>query len=363
MALEFFWQLPVQGDGRGYRKDSWNRGDYTPAQPLQQSFARTGVRRDSYTFFDHLVQIARAAELTGFDGVYIPQTPAGEEPLIVAGSLASEVRRLKLLPAIAAPLLSAVYTAKIATSFQRLTNQRLALHPTTLTEGPKPWHGHKWSLGEQSARIGEFLDVFKGFWTQAPFDYTGKYYEVGKGGFRGPLAGQQLPQIFLAGESEEALSLSARHADVHILPLAPIPETIARIAKLDALAKVEGRKLRYVVAADLIVRSTSEEAWDVLRGLAADAAPAFVGGARKDAAQFDEHIESENLWGGFDTLRQGSPYGLVGSFEDVATRISEYADVDVTGFIFSSHPHLEEAYRVGERLLPLINARVSRKAA
>lgn len=43
---------------------------------------------------------------------------------------------------------------------------------------------------------------------------------------------------------------------------------------------------------------------------------------------------------------------LVGSGETVAARIREYADLGIDSFIFSGYPHLEEAYRVAELVLP-----------
>ena len=39
-------------------------------------------------------------------------------------------------------------------------------------------------------------------------------------------------------------------------------------------------------------------------------------------------------------------------FEVTAERIAEYADLGIDTVILSGYPHLEEAYRVGEDLLP-----------
>ena len=262
MSIEFFWQLPASGDGRGIRKDQWTRGDYSPAIQDRPVFARTDVRRDGgHTWYDHLSQIARAAEITGFDGVLIPYTPAGEEPLIVSGALAREARRLKFLPSFPAPFLSAVYAAKIAISFQRLTGGRLAWNLVTEEHTEKSWHGHRWSVAEQIARTGEFLDVVKGFWNQPPFTYQGRYYEVVDGGFPPALAGPKLPEIYLSGDSEEALALSAKHADVHFLPLEPLEATRQRIADLTRRAQQHGRTLRFGIRADVLARHSSEDAW------------------------------------------------------------------------------------------------------
>ena len=47
---------------------------------------------------------------------------------------------------------------------------------------------------------------------------------------------------------------------------------------------------------------------------------------------------------------------LVGSFDEIAERIAEYHELGFDDFILSGHPHLEEAYRVGEGLLPVLDA-------
>jgi hypothetical protein len=42
----------------------------------------------------------------------------------------------------------------------------------------------------------------------------------------------------------------------------------------------------------------------------------------------------------------------------VAERINEYAALGIDSFIFSGYPHLEEAYRVGELLFPLLDVTI-----
>ena len=49
---------------------------------------------------------------------------------------------------------------------------------------------------------------------------------------------------------------------------------------------------------------------------------------------------------------------LVGDAATVTERINEYAALGIDSFIFSGYPHLEEAYRVGELLFPLLDVAV-----
>ena len=59
-----------------------------------------------------------------------------------------------------------------------------------------------------------------------------------------------------------------------------------------------------------------------------------------------------NLWAGIGLVRSGAGTALVGSHREVADRIAEYHDLGIDEFVLSGHPHLEEAYQVGEGVLP-----------
>ena len=131
----------------------------------------------------------------------LPFTAAGEDTVIVAGAFAREARKVRFIASLRASLNAPVYSAKIANSFQRLSGGRLAWHLSNEVDPDDAWHGQHWSLAEQIARTGEFLDVARGFWNAAPFSYQGKYYEVLNGGFPPALQGVQLPRIVLRSQS------------------------------------------------------------------------------------------------------------------------------------------------------------------
>lgn len=325
MSLEIFWQLPANGDGRTPDPKYWNRGGFqgVPERPFY--FTRSNGQDEKLTYFDYLVQVGRAAETSGFDGVFIPQTDEGEEPLVVAGSLVRELKRIRIAPEVPAHFLSAVYTAKIATSFQRLSGGRLVLNLVTQDPVAHSWHGYDWSEAEQTARADEFLTVFKGVWNEGPYTFEGQYYEVLNGGFAGPLKGQPQPEVFLSGASGEALALGAKHADVYILD-ASSPEAVAgTINRLTVLAVAEGRTLRFGLKAEIVSRHTAAEALNAYEG--------------KGEAIADPQ--------------------LVGAFDDVAERLNRYVEAGIGTLILSSYPHLEEAYRTAQHVLPRLRAHAS----
>lgn len=64
-----------------------------------------------------------------------------------------------------------------------------------------------------------------------------------------------------------------------------------------------------------------------------------------------------NVWAGVGLLRGGAGTALVGSHEEVADRIQEYADLGIEEFVLSAYPHLEGAYWFGEGVLPILAER------
>lgn len=365
MSIEFIWRLPVAGDGRSAHSTDWNRGDYQAQHSHRNQFSRLGANKDGYTYYDHLVQIARAAEISGFNALFIGQTAAGEEPQIVAGALVREVRRLRFIVSLPTTLISAVYSAKIANSFQRLSGGRLNWHLHHHEQTSPAWHGKHFSLNEQLQRSDEFLTLTKGFWQQAPFSFEGQYFLVENGGFPPALQGERYPSVYLDGQSEAQLALSARHADVHILPVAPIAEIATQLASLQKAASAHGRQLKVYLTADIIARHDGDNAWREAAQRYAEALAKTVTlhGTQQIEDNFEQLRKDSLIWGGFAYLREGETNGLVGSYDNIAARLLDYINLGISGFVLGANPHLEEAWRLGEHLLPRVRETLSRQLA
>ena len=121
------------------------------------------------------------------------------------------------------------------------------------------------------------------------------------------------------------------------------------------------------------IRNTAAEAWDQANRLLAGLDPAAIEraqaiqrasqseGQRRMAAlhggRTDALEVSPNLWAGVGLVRGGAGTALVGSHDEVAERIAEYYALGIDEFILSGYPHLEEAYQVGEGLIPVLRRR------
>jgi alkanesulfonate monooxygenase len=160
------------------------------------------------------------------------------------------------------------------------------------------------------------------------------------------------------------------------------------VAKIRAAAEAAGRgkEIRFGIRVDVIARDTEEEAWAEVRrfyeSIPHEQIEAFskarprdesVGAHRQWALhngkvdKFEDLIVSPNLWAG-KAVANGAKGGqvggptcvLVGSNEQIAERLAEYVDVGITTFILAAKPHLEEAYRVGEYILPRVDGALDR---
>ncbi|MFE3291523.1 LLM class flavin-dependent oxidoreductase [Rhodococcus sp. NPDC059234] len=351
---EFVWRLPSRGDGRHAAPGARNRGGFGgPRVPTPA----TDLRPGNFGPFDELSQVVLAAELSGLDGVLAPYDPLGEESWIVAGGALRETRHAGVVvefhPAFGTP----VYAAKVSATLQRLSAGRLSwrLHVET-DEADARARGDRVTGVDRYARAAEFLSVARGVWNEAPvagagfagtdFQFAGEYFDVIDGGFRGILSGLPFPTVHLSGSSEEALELSARHADVHVFT-ETVDGVAASVDSLRRRAAAAGRTVRAGLELPIIARESEDEAWARAQRQWQEVHSDGVGARSLDLG--------DGRWAGFTEIGYDQPIGLVGSYEQVAEQLSGYIEAGIETVVLSGHPHIEEVHRAGEHLLHLVD--------
>ena len=177
-----------------------------------------------------------------------------------------------------------------------------------------------------------------------------------------------LPEIYFGGSSPAAGTVAAKHADVYLTWGEP-PEAVAeKVEWIRGLAAEEGREIRFGIRLHTIARDTSEEAWAeadrLLAGISEEQIKKVQDGLRKSESvgqrrMLDLNAGSKdgleihpNLWAGVGLVRGGAGTAMVGSHQEIADLVEQYAAVGIDEFVLSGYPHLEEAYRFGEGVLP-----------
>ena len=364
MSLKIFWFIPTHGDSRYL-------GTAEGARALDHGY---------------LQQVAQAADKLGYEGVLIPTGRSCEDPWVVAASLLPVTQRLKFLVAVRPGLHQPALAARMAASFDRLSNGRLLINLVTggdraELEGDGVFLDHA-KRYEQSA---EFIRIWREILTRShageSFDYEGEHLQVKGAKLFFPPLQQPHPPVYFGGSSEAAHDLAAEQVETYLTWGEPPAEVAKKVADVRARAAKHGRTVKFGIRLHVIVRETEDAAWKaaeelisrvddetVIRAQAAFArmdsegqrrmAALHAGGAKRTRADLEI---SPNLWAGVGLVRGGAGTALVGNPQQVAARITEYAELGLENFIFSGYPHLEEAYRFAELVFPLLPRAVQEK--
>ncbi|MFL4909450.1 LLM class flavin-dependent oxidoreductase [Streptomyces sp. MMS24-I2-30] len=372
--MQIHWFLPTAADGRSLTVGT--RGTHGPEGEAAASFAPTADRFRAPTI-RYMTQVARAAEEAGFDAVLTPTGTWCEDAWLTCAALAQETERLKFLVAFRPGFISPTLAAQQASTFQRLSGGRLLLNVVTGGERDEQARfGDHLAKAERYARTDEFLTVLRGAWSGEPYDFQGEHYDVRGATVLAPPA--PLPRLYFGGSSPEAGPVAARHVDTYLTWGEPPDQVAQKLAWIRRLAHEYGREMRLGIRFHVVARDTTAEAWAAADRLIKGIDPAHVskvqsvlaasestGQARMSAlnVRFRDGWKPTdlevypNVWAGVGLLRGGAGTALVGSHTDVADRIAEYADLGIDEFILSGFPHLEEAYMVGEGVLPELRRR------
>jgi alkanesulfonate monooxygenase len=350
--MHVFWFIPTHGDGRYLGSAEGGRA----------------------TTFPYLVQVARAVDQLGFDGALLPTGRSCEDAWVVASSLISATERMRFLVAVRPGLSSAGLAARMAATFDRLSGGRLLINVVTGGD-PRELAGDGLHLShdERYALTDEFLTVFRPLLGGAEVSFAGKYLNIRAGKVLFPPVQRPAPALYFGGSSAAALRVAARHVDVYLTWGEPLEAVAAKLDAVRELAKEEGRTLRFGIRLHVIVRETDEEARAAADQLISRLDDSVVAAAQAALSQHDSEGQRRmltlhggdrsslylgpNLWAGVGLVRGGAGTALVGGPDSVAARMREYALLGIDTFILSGYPHLEEAYRVAELLLPRLTQR------
>lgn len=349
-APDLYWYLPTHGDGPYLGTDERHR----PAT------------------LGYLAEIAQAADRLGFKGVLLPTGTRCEDAWIVAAALIPQTRRLRFLVALRPGSGTPALFARHAAALDRISGGRALINVVT---GADPadlaGDGNKLSHDERYAQTDEFLTIWRRILSGEPADFEGKYLSAHGTDISFPPVQRPHPPLWFGGSSDAGIEVAAKHIDVYLSWGEPVEQLREKFDRVRARAAAQGRRIRFGLRINLIVRETEEEAWAaadrlisrVTDDLIAEAQHQFtkisesVGQKRISAlhqGRRDRLVVAPNLWAGLGLVRGGAGTALVGNAENVAARIREYQEIGVETFITSAYPHLEEIFNVSELLFPLL---------
>ncbi|MDO8212058.1 LLM class flavin-dependent oxidoreductase [Conexibacter sp. CPCC 206217] len=369
--MEVFWTLGGSSDG----PHPWNADGRW----------RSDIRR--------LAQVAMAIDRLPFSGALLAiGVPGTYDPFTVAASVAPLTERMRFLIAVYPGLITPTQLALMSLSLDQLSAGRLMLNVVGSNPVTMAAHGVHLEKADRYEMLDDYWRVFRALYAGEAVPESRFFPVRDPETFLGLEPVQRpCPPLWGASGSPEGLGRVISLVDTYLSHAGTPQELAQRTGAARAVAAEQGRPTpSFGVSLGVLVRETEEEAWaeaerklghispETIAGLrgyqAAQAAgrdaaderegrvmDAIASGRRPAARDLEFH---PNMWTGpaervgIDVRRQLPLPGtmLIGSAEQVAQRMKEIERLaGIERFILWAPPTLEEAYRVADLLLPLLD--------
>jgi alkanesulfonate monooxygenase len=353
--------VPITSSGLEAAEVSW----YAPI--CSCDYAYLGVPDDELrSSWENGSRIVKRAESYGFRNILCPSSyDVGQDTLTFVAACAPLTERINFLAAVRCGELHPIMLARTIASLDHMLKGRLTLNVIS-----SDFPGEEAPSSFRYKRSHEVVEILRQAWTRDTIDFTGEIYSF-TGLSTEPAKPYQTnggPLLYFGGYSPDALELCGKQCDVYLMW--PEPEEILaqRMRDVNAHAHAHGRTLDYGLRVHVIVRDTEAEAKDyaehlvsklddeygrLIRQRTQDGASlgnAHQSRARELADQFG-YVEP-HMWTGIGRARPGCGAALVGSVDQVLSKIEGYRKMGIRAFIFSGYPHLDEADHFGTKVLP-----------
>ncbi|MGB7621235.1 MAG: LLM class flavin-dependent oxidoreductase [Terriglobia bacterium] len=307
-------------------------------------------------------RLARRSEEIGFDltliaelnlndikGIHAPALDAWS----TAAALAAVTRRLELMVAVRPTFHLPALLAKQAANIDHISGGRVSLNVVSSwwADEARQYGVQFEQHNDRYARTAEWLRVLNGVWNDDHFSFAGRYYHVEDTVLQPKPLSRPRPTLYAGGESEAAKELITRECDAYVMHGDP-PERIAeKIADLSSRrARMNLHPMKFGVAAYAIVRDTEDEARRELCRIT-DVKQSAAGYGNYQAWLAGTQLEQKVSLEDYSVSNRGLRSGLVGTAEQVRTRIAQFEAAGVDLLLLQFSPQLEEMERFAETII------------
>jgi alkanesulfonate monooxygenase len=329
-----------------------SRGAYQdPDEPYDASWERNRA-------------LVLGAEQLGFDSVLIAQHTINPhiadfdqlEAWSAAAALAALTSRIEIIAAIKPYLYHPVVLAKLALGIENISRGRFALNLVNAWNKPElekagigfAEHDDRYAYGR------EWISIVSRLVAGERVTFKGAHFDVRDYMLRPADLYRKRPTIYVGGESEPARALVADHGDVWFINGQPIEDVAGLIANVGARPRT-GEPLRFGLSAFVVARETSAEAraeHERLLSLSAqDVELKEIQKRNTDPKVVMMQTMQKTARVG---TNGGTAAGLVGSYDEVASRIGSFHAAGIELFMLQFQPFEAEMRRFAEEVIPRV---------
>lgn len=315
--------------------------------------------------WDYIREVSVKADRLGFHTTLVPELYLNDRkgtdaPSLEAWSLSAAIlavtERLRVMTAVRPGFHLPAVLAKTVGTLDSVAPGRVALNVVAAwwAEEARQFGGRFTTHDERYVQAKEFVDVLNGLWSETPFSFTGKHYELEDTVVEPKPSAH--PVIFAGGESDAGREAIADFADAYVMHGGTLDEVRGNVADMNARSqRLHGRPIaEFGMPAYVIVRDTEAEAQRELDRITT-VDPDSPGYASFEEFQRNSKLSLELTRREYSVGTRGLRPNLVGTPEQVAERINAYADAGITLLLIQSSPLDEELERIAAQVLPLVS--------
>ncbi len=316
--------------------------------------------------WDHCSSIVKKAEELGFRNILCPSSyQVGQDTLSFVAGCAPITQDINFLAAIRCGEMQPIMLARTVATLDHMLQGRLTLNVIS-----SDFPGEVADSAYRYKRSHEVVEILRQAWTRDEINHEGEIYQFKNVSTEPARPYQQNggPLLYFGGYSPDALELCGAQCDVYLMWPEVKEQLAERMRAVHARAEAHGRTLDYGLRVHMIVRDTEAEAHEYaehlvsklddeygrqIRARAHDSISLGVAHQAKAREQADQFGYTEpHLWTGVGRARSGCGAALVGSTDQVLSKLEDYQKMGIRAFIFSGYPHLDEAEHFGKKVLP-----------
>jgi alkanesulfonate monooxygenase len=320
---------------------------------------------DLRSSWENTYAVAKLADKLGYRNILCPSSyQVGQDTLSFVAAMAPLTHRMNFLAAIRCGEMQPIMLARTVATLDHMLKGRLILNVIS-----SDFPGETASNEHRYQRSKEVVEILKQAWTQEEINYAGQVYQF-KGLTTDPVRPYQTggPLLYFGGYSPQAVDLCAQHCDVYLMWPETEEELAGRMRVVHARAQHYGRVIDYGLRVHMVVRDTEQEAREYAAELVSqldDDVGRKIRERALDAKNYGVSLQAKNLdlsdaegyiephlWTGVGRARSGCGAALVGSVDQVLSKIERYQKMGIRAFIFSGYPHLQECEIFGSKVLP-----------
>jgi len=308
-------------------------------------------------------RLARRSEEIGYDLTLIAELNLNdikgvEAPSLdawsTAAALAAVTKRLELMVAVRPTFHEPALLAKQAANIDHIAGSgRLSLNVVSSwwADEARKYGVQFEQHDDRYARTTEWLQIVDRLWREDHFSFSGVHYAIDDAVLQPKPLTRPRPVIYAGGESEAAKTMISRWCDAYVMH-GDEPSRVRE--KIADMSERRGRlglpPMKYGVAAYAIVRDNAADARKELERIT---------NVRQSAAGYQNYqqwlagtrLEQQVSLEDYSVSNRGLRSGLIGTPEQVATRVAEFEAAGVDLLLLQCSPQLEEMERFAETVI------------